>query len=191
VGDRDVILNKPRYGGFHGIDLERVLRSAGVDTVIISGIATNICCETTPREAAQRDFHVYFLSDCSHEGAASLRPIRFTAEDRLWPFHLRRHAHHDAVGPAQYGHSIRLKTGPNPLGLIQTHSCPSEAQSSRKCCESASTTDAPKDPVSMPDRGDETWSRPSGPSSIAYPRSASGPYPGGCSTCQASPGAEG
>jgi nicotinamidase-related amidase len=63
VGDRDVILNKPRYGGFHGTDLEMVLRSAGVDTVIISGIATNICCETTAREAAQRDFHVYFLSD--------------------------------------------------------------------------------------------------------------------------------
>ena len=63
MGDRDVILNKPRYGGFHGTDLEMVLRSAGVDTVIISGIATNICCETTAREAAQRDFHVYFLSD--------------------------------------------------------------------------------------------------------------------------------
>ena len=63
VGDRDVILNKPRYGGFHGTDLEMVLRSVGVDTVIISGIATNICCETTAREAAQRDFHVYFLSD--------------------------------------------------------------------------------------------------------------------------------
>jgi hypothetical protein len=30
-----------------------------------------------------------------------------------------------------------------------------------------------------------------GPSSIAYPRSACGPYPGGCSTCQASPVAEG
>jgi ureidoacrylate peracid hydrolase len=31
--------------------------------VIVSGIATNICCETTAREAAQHDFHVVFLSD--------------------------------------------------------------------------------------------------------------------------------
>jgi nicotinamidase-related amidase len=57
------VLNKPRYGAFHGTDLETMLRSRGVDTVIISGIATNICCETTAREAAQRDFRVLFLSD--------------------------------------------------------------------------------------------------------------------------------
>ena len=63
VDDRDVILNKPRYGGFSGTDLEMVLRSRGVDTVIISGIATNVCCDTTAREAAQRDFRVFFLSD--------------------------------------------------------------------------------------------------------------------------------
>jgi hypothetical protein len=42
-------------------------------------------------------------------------------------------------------------------------------------------------PLSMRGRGYETWSRPSGPSSIVYPRSASGPYPGGCSACRASP----
>lgn len=63
VGPTDVILNKPRYGAFHGTDLETILRSRGIDTVIISGIATNICCDTTAREAAQRDFRVLFLSD--------------------------------------------------------------------------------------------------------------------------------
>lgn len=63
VGPEDIILNKPRYGAFHGTDLELILRSRGIDTVIISGIATNICCETTAREAAQRDFRVIFLSD--------------------------------------------------------------------------------------------------------------------------------
>lgn len=63
VDGRDVILNKTRYGAFHGTDLEAILRSRGIDTVIISGIATNICCETTAREAAQHDFRVIFLSD--------------------------------------------------------------------------------------------------------------------------------
>lgn len=63
VASDDVILNKPRYGAFEGTDLERILRSRGIDTVIISGIATNICCDTTAREAAQRDFRVFFLSD--------------------------------------------------------------------------------------------------------------------------------
>ena len=59
----DVILNKTRYGAFHGTDLEAILRDHGIDTVIITGIATNICCETTAREAAQHDFRVFFLSD--------------------------------------------------------------------------------------------------------------------------------
>lgn len=63
VAPTDVILNKPRYGAFHGTDLETILRSRGIDTVIISGIATNICCDATAREAAQRDFRVLFLSD--------------------------------------------------------------------------------------------------------------------------------
>ena len=63
VEDGDVILDKPRYGAFTRTDLESRLRSRGVDTVIVTGIATNICCETTAREASQLDFHVFFLSD--------------------------------------------------------------------------------------------------------------------------------
>lgn len=63
VAPGDVILDKPRYGAFHATDLELILRSRGIDTIIVSGIATNICCETTAREAAQRDFRVIFLSD--------------------------------------------------------------------------------------------------------------------------------
>lgn len=59
----DIVLKKPRFGSFHGTDLELILRSNGIDTVIISGIATNICCETTAREANARDFRVLFLSD--------------------------------------------------------------------------------------------------------------------------------
>ena len=60
---RDLLLEKPRYGAFHGTDLELILRGRGIDTVIIAGIATNICCDTTEREAAVRDFRVLFLRD--------------------------------------------------------------------------------------------------------------------------------
>ncbi|MFH1834386.1 MAG: cysteine hydrolase [bacterium] len=59
----DIVLEKPRFGAFHGTDLELILRSRGIDTIIISGIATNVCCDTTAREAMVRDFHVFFLSD--------------------------------------------------------------------------------------------------------------------------------
>src|SRR6266511_1276782 len=51
----DILLDKPRFGAFHGTDLELILRTRGIDTIIISGIATNVCCETTAREAMVRD----------------------------------------------------------------------------------------------------------------------------------------
>jgi biuret amidohydrolase len=59
----DVIVEKPRFGAFYGTDLESILRSRGLDTIIISGIATDVCCDTTAREANARDFRVLFLSD--------------------------------------------------------------------------------------------------------------------------------
>lgn len=65
VERNDIVLEKPRYGAFHGTDLELILRDRGIDTLIITGIATNVCCETTAREAAVRDFHVFFLSDAT------------------------------------------------------------------------------------------------------------------------------
>jgi nicotinamidase-related amidase len=63
IDPRDILLDKPRFGAFYGTDLELILRKRGIDTIIISGVATNVCCETTAREAAVRDFHVIFLSD--------------------------------------------------------------------------------------------------------------------------------
>ena len=59
----DIIVAKPRFGAFHGTDLETILRAAGIDTLIIGGIATNMCVETTAREAATREFRVLFLRD--------------------------------------------------------------------------------------------------------------------------------
>jgi ureidoacrylate peracid hydrolase len=73
----DVLLDKPRFGAFHGTDLELILRSRGIDTVIVSGIATNVCCETTAREAMVRDFRVLFLSDAT----AATRMGDLTAEE--------------------------------------------------------------------------------------------------------------
>jgi ureidoacrylate peracid hydrolase len=63
VADEDIVLKKPRFGAFHGTDLEPILRSKGIETLIIGGIATNVCAETTAREANARDFRVLFLSD--------------------------------------------------------------------------------------------------------------------------------
>jgi nicotinamidase-related amidase len=63
VEEADIYLEKPRFGAFTATDLELILRGRGIDTVIIGGIATNICCETTAREANHREFKVIFLHD--------------------------------------------------------------------------------------------------------------------------------
>lgn len=65
VGEGDVLLNKPRYGAFTGTDLDQILRVHGIDTVIVTGICTNICCESTAREAGMLDYNVVFPSDGS------------------------------------------------------------------------------------------------------------------------------
>ena len=59
----DVMVGKPRFGSFYGTDLEVILRSRGIDTLILGGINTNVCVDTTAREAAVREFRVLFLSD--------------------------------------------------------------------------------------------------------------------------------
>ncbi len=78
--DGEPVVTKHRYGAFHNTDLETILRVHAVRTVVLTGVATNVCVETTAREAFVRDFYVVFLgdgtacySDEAHE--ATLRTI--------------------------------------------------------------------------------------------------------------------
>jgi biuret amidohydrolase len=63
VAETDYVFEKRRYSAFFATDLELLLRNLGVDTLIIAGVATNVCCESTTRDAYFRDFKVIFLSD--------------------------------------------------------------------------------------------------------------------------------
>jgi ureidoacrylate peracid hydrolase len=61
----DILVKKFRYSGFYGTQLENVLRALGRDTIAITGVATYVCCDSTARDGAMRDFKVLFVSDCS------------------------------------------------------------------------------------------------------------------------------
>ncbi len=61
--ESDIVLLKHRYNAFHNTNLESLLRSFYVRDVIISGVASNCCCEATAHDALFRDFHIFFLSD--------------------------------------------------------------------------------------------------------------------------------
>lgn len=49
VDPRDPRLEKPRFGALHPTKLELILRTRGIDTVIISSISANVCCDTLQR----------------------------------------------------------------------------------------------------------------------------------------------
>lgn len=61
----DVIIDKLFYSGFHGTDLDTVLRARDVDTIIVCGTVTNVCCETTIRDGVHREYKVIALSDAN------------------------------------------------------------------------------------------------------------------------------
>lgn len=63
IGPKDVVLPKKRYSAFFETDLDRVLQSKDIQDLIISGVMTNLCCETTARDAFMRDYRVFFLID--------------------------------------------------------------------------------------------------------------------------------
>ena len=53
-----------RFDAFQWTSLEPLLRGLGVDDLVVCGVVTNICVETTIRSAFMRDFPVIMLADC-------------------------------------------------------------------------------------------------------------------------------
>ena len=63
--DTDEILDKNRYSAFFGTGLDESLRSRKIDELIITGVMTNCCCETTARDGFVRDYRIFFVSDAT------------------------------------------------------------------------------------------------------------------------------
>jgi ureidoacrylate peracid hydrolase len=57
------IILKHRYSAFYNTDLEIVLRCLDIEDLVIAGVMTNMCCESTARDAYYRDYRVHFLAD--------------------------------------------------------------------------------------------------------------------------------
>jgi ureidoacrylate peracid hydrolase len=57
------VISKHRYSAFYNTDLETVLRCLKVEDIVVTGVMTNLCCESTARDAYFRDYRVFFLAD--------------------------------------------------------------------------------------------------------------------------------
>ena len=66
VEPNDMTIIKNRYSALvsGSSGLERLLRSVGIETILIAGTKTNVCCEATARDAMMLDFKVVMVSDC-------------------------------------------------------------------------------------------------------------------------------
>jgi ureidoacrylate peracid hydrolase len=63
--DGEFVVDKQRYSAFYNTNLEIILRSLGVDTLVVAGVTTNICVDSTVRDALARDFKNVVLEDCT------------------------------------------------------------------------------------------------------------------------------
>ena len=62
-GPGEEIVVKHRYSGFRSTNLDLLLRSRGIQTVILTGAATNVCVESTARDVYMHDYYLVFVSD--------------------------------------------------------------------------------------------------------------------------------
>jgi ureidoacrylate peracid hydrolase len=81
-GAQDFIVRKFRFSPFHGSGIEPLLSSLGVRNLVVCGLTTSICVESTVRDASARDYRVYVPEDAVAEydqsmHEASLRVMRY------------------------------------------------------------------------------------------------------------------
>jgi ureidoacrylate peracid hydrolase len=83
---QDLTVNKNRYSALIGAssDLDDVLKKNGIDTLLVAGTKTNVCCECTARDAMMLDYKVVMLSDCT--AALSDEEHRATLENMIQQF---------------------------------------------------------------------------------------------------------
>jgi ureidoacrylate peracid hydrolase len=82
----EFIIDKHRYSAFSGTGLDNLLRDHGVRSLIIAGVATNVCVESTLRDGFMHGYYIIIAQDCvgshNHElHRATLENVRLTFGD--------------------------------------------------------------------------------------------------------------
>ena len=92
----DLVVKKYRSSGFWGTNLDMLLRSNGIKSIVVTGCTTEGCVESTARDALFNDYYVVIAEDCvasddraQHEASLLLMRHRFDMADadevlRLW-----------------------------------------------------------------------------------------------------------
>jgi nicotinamidase-related amidase len=119
----DLVVDKVRFDAFQWTSLEPLLRGLDVTALMICGVVTNICVETTARSAFMRDFPVTLLADCC---AAKTRRLHELSVEVLSSYEL-------AASPAA---SPRAGRSP-PRAASSPRSSPPRSGAGARCLEGA------------------------------------------------------
>ena len=63
-GDGDLVMEKHRHSAFIGTELDQILRDRGIRTVVVAGVQTHVCVESSLRDASARGYYVVVPGDC-------------------------------------------------------------------------------------------------------------------------------
>jgi ureidoacrylate peracid hydrolase len=80
----DVVIPKYRYSGFLSTYLDQFLRLNDIKTVIVTGLATNVCVETTVRDAFMRDYYTVVPSDLTEATSAEAKRVSLANIDAFF-----------------------------------------------------------------------------------------------------------
>jgi len=75
---------KHRFSAFIGTDLDLILRSQGIRAIIMTGVATSGCVESTARDGFMMDYNLVFVGDCAAQGVSPGRHEMTLSNMRHW-----------------------------------------------------------------------------------------------------------
>jgi nicotinamidase-related amidase len=80
----ELVINKRTQGAFASTGMEAILRAIGIENIIVTGVSTNNCVETTAREASDRGFGVVMVSDATGTCSEEMQEHTLRGFRRLW-----------------------------------------------------------------------------------------------------------
>ena len=81
--EQDIVIEKRRLNSFVGTDLDLILRARGVKTLVLAGVVTQGCVESTVRDAVGHDYYVAVAEDCCASTDAELHRLGITSMAKL------------------------------------------------------------------------------------------------------------
>ena len=159
-GPEDLLVDKVRFDAFQWTSLEPLLRGLDVRELVVCGVVTNLCVETTVRSAFRRDFPVTVLADCC---AAKTRRLHELSIEVLTSYELA------GIANISEGYDIGLDRTRQRLSRFSQPSRASRRQPSRNRPRNASATPMNAAAVPCPDSTRNSMPRTTAPSHALTP----------------------